>query len=153
MLAATAMMMPAIFELVEGKGLPTNCLINGEPCGRTATTTTAKPTTTTSGVTTTSREATSSSVGGTVSSAPSSSVGEVTTTTAGGGLPFTGAASLPMLFGALVLLGLAGTSFAVGVPLVNAWFPPSHRGMAVGILATTAEESSRVTKGVRSTSR
>lgn len=30
-------------------------------------------------------------------------------------------------------LGIAGTSFAVGVPLVNAWFPPQRRGMAVGI--------------------
>ena len=79
-----------------------------------ATTTTAKPTTTTSGVTTTSREATSSSVGGTVSSAPSSSIGEVTTTQAGGPLPFTGAASLPMLFGALALLGLGAASLLAG---------------------------------------
>lgn len=30
-------------------------------------------------------------------------------------------------------LGLGGTSFAVGVPLVNAWFPPARRGTAVGI--------------------
>jgi hypothetical protein len=28
----------------------------------------------------------------------------------GGGLPFTGAASLPMLFGALALLGIGGAS-------------------------------------------
>jgi NNP family nitrate/nitrite transporter-like MFS transporter len=30
-------------------------------------------------------------------------------------------------------LGVAGTAFAVGVPFVNAWFPPEKRGMAVGI--------------------
>jgi NNP family nitrate/nitrite transporter-like MFS transporter len=30
-------------------------------------------------------------------------------------------------------LGIAGTAFAVGVPFVNAWFPPSKRGLAVGI--------------------
>jgi NNP family nitrate/nitrite transporter-like MFS transporter len=31
------------------------------------------------------------------------------------------------------LLGLGGTTFAVGVPLVNAWFPPARRGTALGI--------------------
>jgi NNP family nitrate/nitrite transporter-like MFS transporter len=30
-------------------------------------------------------------------------------------------------------LGIAGTAFAVGVPFVNAWFPPERRGFAVGI--------------------
>jgi NNP family nitrate/nitrite transporter-like MFS transporter len=30
-------------------------------------------------------------------------------------------------------LGLAGTSFAVGVPFVNAWFRPERRGAAIGI--------------------
>jgi MFS transporter, NNP family, nitrate/nitrite transporter len=30
-------------------------------------------------------------------------------------------------------LGIAGTVFAVGVPFVNAWFPPERRGLAVGI--------------------
>ncbi len=30
-------------------------------------------------------------------------------------------------------LGIGGTIFAVGVPFVNAWFPPSQRGLAVGI--------------------
>jgi MFS transporter, NNP family, nitrate/nitrite transporter len=30
-------------------------------------------------------------------------------------------------------LGVAGTSFAVGVPFVNAWFPPEKRGLAIGI--------------------
>ena len=32
-----------------------------------------------------------------------------------------------------VFLGISGTSFAVGVPFVNAWFPPERRGLAVGI--------------------
>ena len=30
-------------------------------------------------------------------------------------------------------LGISGTSFAAGVPFVNAWFPPDRRGLAVGI--------------------
>jgi len=30
-------------------------------------------------------------------------------------------------------LGIAGTAFAVGVPFVNAWFPPQRRGTAVGV--------------------
>jgi NNP family nitrate/nitrite transporter-like MFS transporter len=30
-------------------------------------------------------------------------------------------------------LGIAGTAFAVGVPFVNAWFPPTQRGLAIGI--------------------
>jgi NNP family nitrate/nitrite transporter-like MFS transporter len=30
-------------------------------------------------------------------------------------------------------LGIGGTTFAVGVPFVNAWFPPERRGLAVGI--------------------
>jgi NNP family nitrate/nitrite transporter-like MFS transporter len=29
-------------------------------------------------------------------------------------------------------LGIGGTAFAVGVPLVNSWFPPHRRGMAIG---------------------
>lgn len=37
-----------------------------------------------------------------------------------------------MLLGGFVL-GLGGTTFAIGVPLVNAWFPPSKRGTALGI--------------------
>ncbi|MBO1335391.1 nitrate/nitrite transporter [Streptomyces sp. VRA16 Mangrove soil] len=31
------------------------------------------------------------------------------------------------------LLGLGGTTFAIGVPLVNSWFPPAQRGAAIGI--------------------
>jgi NNP family nitrate/nitrite transporter-like MFS transporter len=30
-------------------------------------------------------------------------------------------------------LGLGGTTFAIGVPLVNGWFPPERRGFALGI--------------------
>jgi len=30
-------------------------------------------------------------------------------------------------------LGIAGTSFAIGVPYVNSWFPPAKRGMATGL--------------------
>ena len=30
-------------------------------------------------------------------------------------------------------LGIAGTTFAVGVPFVNAWFPPERRGFAIGV--------------------
>ncbi|SHN60342.1 MFS transporter, NNP family, nitrate/nitrite transporter [Geodermatophilus obscurus] len=37
-----------------------------------------------------------------------------------------------MLLGGFVL-GLGGTTFAIGVPLVNAWFPPAKRGTALGV--------------------
>ncbi len=37
-----------------------------------------------------------------------------------------------LLVGGFVL-GIAGTAFAVGVPFVNAWFPPEKRGLAIGI--------------------
>jgi len=37
-----------------------------------------------------------------------------------------------ILFGGF-FLGVAGTTFAVGVPFVNAWFPPERRGFAVGV--------------------
>ena len=30
-------------------------------------------------------------------------------------------------------LGIGGTAFAVGVPFVNAWFPPERRGFALGV--------------------
>jgi MFS transporter, NNP family, nitrate/nitrite transporter len=30
-------------------------------------------------------------------------------------------------------LGLGGTAFAVGVPFVNAWYPPARRGLALGL--------------------
>ncbi|MEU5716484.1 MFS transporter [Streptomyces sp. NPDC020403] len=31
------------------------------------------------------------------------------------------------------LLGLGGTTFAIGIPLVNSWFPPTSRGLALGV--------------------
>ncbi|MFC5720872.1 MFS transporter [Streptomyces gamaensis] len=40
------------------------------------------------------------------------------------------------LWGLLVggfFLGIGGTSFAVGVPFTNAWFPPERRGLAIGL--------------------
>jgi MFS transporter, NNP family, nitrate/nitrite transporter len=30
-------------------------------------------------------------------------------------------------------LGLGGTTFAIGVPLVNSWYPPERRGFALGV--------------------
>ncbi|WP_275290829.1 MFS transporter [Amycolatopsis sp. La24] len=39
---------------------------------------------------------------------------------------------LALLIGGF-FLGLGGTSFAIGVPFVNAWFPPERRGLAIGI--------------------
>jgi NNP family nitrate/nitrite transporter-like MFS transporter len=30
-------------------------------------------------------------------------------------------------------LGIGGTAFAIGVPLVSAWFPPERRGFAIGV--------------------
>ena len=41
--------------------------------------------------------------------------------------------SYPLLLVGGFFLGIAGTAFAVGVPFVNAWFPPERRGLAVGI--------------------
>lgn len=32
-----------------------------------------------------------------------------------------------------LFLGLGGTAFAVGVPFVNAWYPPERRGLALGV--------------------
>src|SRR5687767_5222082 len=31
------------------------------------------------------------------------------------------------------VLGIGGTAFAIGVPFVNAWFPPARRGFAIGV--------------------
>ena len=41
--------------------------------------------------------------------------------------------SYPLLLIGGFFLGLGGTAFAVGVPLVNAWYPPARRGLALGI--------------------
>ncbi|GAA4687635.1 MFS transporter, NNP family, nitrate/nitrite transporter [Promicromonospora umidemergens] len=48
-------------------------------------------------------------------------------------LGFFGRTSYGALLGGAFFLGVAGTIFAVGVPFVNAWFPPERRGTAVGL--------------------
>ncbi|MGI5422390.1 nitrate/nitrite transporter [Actinomadura luteofluorescens] len=48
-------------------------------------------------------------------------------------LGLAGHSSLASLLVGGFFLGIAGTTFAVGVPFVNAWFPPQRRGLAVGI--------------------
>jgi NNP family nitrate/nitrite transporter-like MFS transporter len=42
------------------------------------------------------------------------------------------ASYVALLFGGF-FLGIAGTTFAVGVPFVSSWFPPERRGLAIGI--------------------
>lgn len=41
--------------------------------------------------------------------------------------------SFPLVLIGGFFLGLGGTSFAVGVPLVNGWYPPAKRGAMIGI--------------------
>ncbi|WP_418961614.1 MFS transporter [Streptomyces tritici] len=41
--------------------------------------------------------------------------------------------SLPEVLVGGFFLGLGGTTFAIGVPFVNAWYPPERRGLALGI--------------------
>jgi MFS transporter, NNP family, nitrate/nitrite transporter len=48
-------------------------------------------------------------------------------------LGFVGVHSYAALLVGGVFLGIGGTAFAVGVPFVNAWFPPERRGLAVGV--------------------
>ena len=48
-------------------------------------------------------------------------------------LGYAGYHSLPAVLIGGFFLGIGGTAFAVGVPFVNAWFPPARRGMALGI--------------------
>ena len=48
-------------------------------------------------------------------------------------LGLSGHNSLPGLLVGGFFLGIAGTSFAVGVPFVSAWFAPERRGAAIGI--------------------
>lgn len=43
------------------------------------------------------------------------------------------AQSFPALLVGGFLLGLAGATFAIGVPFVSAWFPPERQGFALGI--------------------
>ena len=48
-------------------------------------------------------------------------------------LGFSGHSSLGGLLVGGFFLGIAGSSFAVGVPFVSAWFPPERRGLAIGV--------------------
>lgn len=41
--------------------------------------------------------------------------------------------SYPLILLGGFFLGVGGTAFAVGVPFVNAWFPPERRGFAIGV--------------------
>ena len=63
--------------------------------------------------------------------------------------------SLPALLVGGFFLGIGGTAFAIGVPLVNAWFPPERRGLAVGVFgagmggtAISALTTVRLVKGL-----
>ena len=44
-----------------------------------------------------------------------------------------GGRSLPEMFALGLLLGVAGGSFAVALPLASRWYPPQHQGLAMGI--------------------
>ncbi|WP_340384032.1 MFS transporter [Streptomyces sp. SS7] len=48
-------------------------------------------------------------------------------------LGLAGHSSLTALLAGGFFLGIGGTAFAVGVPFVNAWFPPERRGLAIGV--------------------
>jgi NNP family nitrate/nitrite transporter-like MFS transporter len=48
-------------------------------------------------------------------------------------LGLSGHSSLAGLLIGGFFLGIGGTSFAVGVPFVSAWFPPERRGLAIGV--------------------
>ncbi|WP_203237767.1 MFS transporter [Streptomyces sp. CdTB01] len=48
-------------------------------------------------------------------------------------LGLAGHSSLTALLVGGFFLGVGGTAFAVGVPFVNAWFPPERRGLAIGL--------------------
>ncbi len=49
------------------------------------------------------------------------------------GLGFTVVSSLEHLFVMGILLGVAGASFAVALPLASRWYPPEYQGLAMGI--------------------
>lgn len=50
-------------------------------------------------------------------------------------LGWLGGGSLPTLYGTGVMLGVAGASFAVALPLASRWYPPERQGLAMGIAA------------------
>jgi NNP family nitrate/nitrite transporter-like MFS transporter len=41
--------------------------------------------------------------------------------------------SVPVVYLVGILLGVAGASFAVALPLASRWYPPEHQGLALGI--------------------
>ena len=43
------------------------------------------------------------------------------------------ATTVPRLYGVGLLLGIAGASFAVALPLASRWYPPQYQGLAMGI--------------------
>ncbi|MEZ0580548.1 MFS transporter [Nocardioides sp. MH1] len=51
-------------------------------------------------------------------------------------IAFVGQSSYWLIIAGGFALGVAGTAFAVGVPFVNAWFPPDRRGLAIGIFGS-----------------
>lgn len=44
-----------------------------------------------------------------------------------------GGTSLPQVYVIGILLGVAGASFAVALPLASRWYPPEYQGLAMGI--------------------
>lgn len=46
---------------------------------------------------------------------------------------WTAGGSFAQVLGIGLLLGIAGASFAVALPLVSRWYPPEHQGLALGI--------------------
>src|SRR3954453_15333393 len=44
-----------------------------------------------------------------------------------------GGTSINEMLGVGVLLGVAGASFAISLPLASRWYPPQHQGLAMGI--------------------
>lgn len=43
--------------------------------------------------------------------------------------------NLPTLIGVGLMLGVAGSSFAVALPLASRWYPPERQGLAMGVAA------------------
>ncbi len=50
-------------------------------------------------------------------------------------LGWLGGDSLPVLYAVGLMLGVAGASFAVALPLASRWYPPEQQGLAMGIAA------------------
>nr|BFE73508.1 hypothetical protein GCM10020092_068090 [Actinoplanes digitatis] len=48
-------------------------------------------------------------------------------------LTLTVVSSYPALIVTGFFLGIGGTTFAVGVPLVSGWYPPARKGFAIGV--------------------